>query len=118
MHWNQQVLDLSNLIEIARGDNERMEKYLRQFQELIPGRIKKLQQSLSQEERKSIRQILHQMSPQLQFFGIPEVIIHIRRLELEYETMPIADLTKLVHNLVCRLNAASEEVENILVQHF
>jgi HPt (histidine-containing phosphotransfer) domain-containing protein len=94
--WDHSKIDMNNLIEISRGDAERMEKHLRQFQQLIPERIDNLRKSLDQEERKMVRQTLHKMSPQLQFFGVPGVLIPIRRLEHEYETMPFDELDALV----------------------
>ena len=63
--WNTTYINPQNLISISRGDKTRMLKYLNQFQELIPQRIESLKNSLEAEDRKMIRQILHQMSPQL-----------------------------------------------------
>ncbi len=116
--WNTTYIDPQNLIEISRGDNSRMLKYLNQFQELIPKRIESLKISIETEDRKMTRQILHQMSPQLQFFGIPDVINPIRRLEHEYKTMSIADLKALVNDILIKLDGASKEVELILKNNF
>lgn len=118
INWDPSKIDMNNLIEISRGDAGRMEKYLRQFQQLIPERTRNLRQSLDQEERKMVRQILHKMSPQLQFFGVPGVLVPIRRLEHEYETMPFDELDALVGGVLLKLNAASDEVEKILQQYF
>jgi hypothetical protein len=85
---------------------------------LIPQRIKSLEEHLKAGDRKKVRQVLHQMSPQLQFFGIPDIIQPIRRLELEYETMPIEDLNILVYNVLIKLNLAIKDVDSILKKHF
>lgn len=116
--WNHLVLDLSNLIKISRGEKARMEKYLRQFLDLIPVRMNILIRSLEQQERKTIRQTVHQMSPQLQFFGIPGIQLLINRLECEYETMPFKELETLVTSLLTRLSAAIEEVDQVLEKYF
>ena len=116
--WNSKVLDLRNLQKIARQQPEVMEKYLRQFEELIPSRINHLAESLAKGERKMIRQILHKMSPQLQFFGIPGVIVPIQRMEHEYETMPWQELQKLVETIIAKLILALAEVEKIIADHF
>jgi HPt (histidine-containing phosphotransfer) domain-containing protein len=118
INWDTTYIDPQNLIAISRGDKNRMLKYLNQFQELIPQRIENLKEHLQTEDRKKIRQILHQMSPQLQFFGIPEVVDPIRALELEYETMPIEDLKSLVTDILIKLDHASKEVEQVLKNHF
>lgn len=116
--WNPTYIDLQNLIAISRGDRDRMLKYLNQFLELIPPRIENLKKSLKAEDRKMTRQILHQMSPQLQFFGIPGILTPIRRLEHEYKTMPIEDLKSLVNDMLIKLAGASKEVESILKNNF
>ena len=95
-----------------------MLKYLNQFQELIPSRVESLKKSLEDGDRKMVRQLLHQMSPQLQFFGIPEVVTPIRRLEHEYETMPIENLKMLVNDILIKLEFASKEVTLILKNRF
>lgn len=118
VNWNTSFIDPKNLIAISRGDSDRMVKYLRQFQELIPQRIENLKQSLLDEDRKMVRQILHQMSPQLDFFGIPNVSIPIRRLEYEYQTMPIEDLKSLVNGILVQLNEACKEVKMIMDTNF
>lgn len=116
--WNSKYLDLQNLISISRGDQSRMLKYLNQFMELIPQRIKNLEEYLIVKDRKMIRQTLHQMSPQLQFFGIPEVVPPIRRLEHEYETMPFEELVSLVKKILIKLDGAIKEIELILKNNF
>ena len=116
--WNVTYIDPENVLNIARGDKDRVFKYLNQFQELIPPRIESLKASLAAEDRKMTRQILHQMSPQLQFFGISDVVIPIGRLEHEYLNMPIDELTLLVNNILVKLDCASKEIEMILKNNF
>lgn len=118
INWNTTYIDPQNLINISRGDQNRMLKYLNQFQELIPARIESLKERLDAEDRKTTRQILHQMSPQLQFFGIPGVVEPIRRLEHEYETMPMEDLKSLVEDILIKLDGAIQEIELILKNNF
>ena len=117
-NWEPTYIDLENLINISRGDKQRMLKYLKQFQELIPQRIENVKQSLAKEDRKMIRQILHQMSPQLQFFGIPDVLRPIRRLEHDYDTIPMEELTAIVNDLLAKLKGANDDVEMILKNNF
>ncbi|PSR13860.1 MAG: hypothetical protein DA408_12925 [Bacteroidetes bacterium] len=109
---------MKNLISISRGDNARMLKYLNQFQELIPPRVENLKACLQADDRKMIRQILHQMSPQLQFFGIPGMLTPIRRLEHEYETMSRKELKTLVDRMLKKLDGAIKEVALIVKNNF
>ncbi len=116
--WNADYIDLQNLISISRGDSNRMLKYLNQFQELIPERVGQLKGHLEERNRKMIRQVLHKMSPQLLFFGVPDVLTPIRRLEHEYESMPLTELINMVKDLIAKLEAANKEVEMIVKNHF
>ena len=118
LQWNTTVIDPQELIQIARGDKRFAYKYLRQFQQLIPERIESLTERLHAEDRKMVRQILHQMSPQLQFFGIKDIVQPIRRLEHEYQTMPYIDLCSLVENILIKLRLALDAVELILKENF
>ena len=118
INWNSNFIDLQNLIDISRGDKNRTLKYLIQFQELIPERIENLKESLQEKDRKKTRQIVHKMSPQLKFFGIPDIEVLILRLELEYTTMPLEDLNSLVNDMLIKLESAVKEVDLILESNF
>jgi len=59
-------------------------KYLLQFQELILSRIKDIKVSLKMKIVKTTRQILYQMSPQIQFFGIPDAVEPIKTRRCNY----------------------------------
>lgn len=118
VHWNTTIIDPQELIHISRGDKKIIHKYLLQFQELIPQRIASLAEGLGAEDRKMVRQLLHQMSPQLQFFGIKDIVQPIRRLEHEYETMPYTDLCALVDLILMKLNLAIKDVDLVLKENF
>lgn len=118
IEWNVTNINPDELIKISRGDKRVIYKYLWQFQKLIPQRIESLEEHLKAGERKMVRQILHQMSPQLQFFGIADVINPIRRLEHEYETMPLEELNELVDKILIKLSLAIKDVDSILKEHF
>jgi HPt (histidine-containing phosphotransfer) domain-containing protein len=117
-NWNVTFIDLHNLISITKSDKKHMLKYLNQFQELIPTRIESLKKSLAAEDRKLTRQILHQMSPQLQFFGVPGILTPIRRLEHEYRTMSLENLKELVNEILIKLDGAINDVENVIKNNF
>lgn len=116
--WEMTHINLDNLETISRGDSNRMLKYLEQFKTLIPKRINQLVLALDVQDRVLIRQILHKMSPQLQFFGIQEVTTPIQRMEFEYESMPINELVTLVTNIIAKLENAVEEVSKLIISNF
>lgn len=116
--WNTNYIDLQNVVNISKGDSTRLLKYLNQFKELIPDRLYLLKQALYTEDRKQIRQVLHKMSPQLQFFGIQNIKIPIERLEYEYYTMPFSEMEVLVNNIILKLEEALMEVNATIVTYF
>lgn len=118
MHWNTKIINPQDLINISRGENKIIHKYLLQFQELIPQRIESLKENLKAEDRKQIRQLLHQMSPQIQFFGIVDLVKPIKRLELDYETMPLEELKTLVETVIIKLNLALNDVNLAIKENF
>lgn len=117
--WNDStIIDLQNIINISRGNPDHILKYLKQFVELIPERLKDLKISLENGDRMMIRQILHKMSPQLQFFGIKNVTTPIQRMEYEYQSMPINELEQLVNDIIAKLEEAVTEVSKIIDSNF
>ena len=117
INWNSKHIDSKNLVEISRGSEAKMLKYLNQFQELVPQRIENLNNSLRDKDRKMISQIIHQMSPQLQFFGIP-VLDSIHQLTYEHKTMPWEDLMDLVNDILLKIEHASEDIKLIKENNF
>ena len=118
LQWNTTIICPKELIHLSRGDKRMIRKYLIQFQELIPQRINSLKESLKARDRKHIRQLLHQMSPQIQFFGIIDLVEPIRRLEVDYKTMPLEDLNTLVDTVIIKLTLALSEVHITLKENF
>jgi len=117
--WNDStIIDLQNIINISRGNPDHILKYLKQFMELIPERMKDLKSRLENGDRMMIRQILHKMSPQLQFFGIKNVTTPIQRMEYEYQSMPINELEQLVNDIIAKLEEAVAEVSKIIDSNF
>ena len=117
--WNDStIIDLQNIINISRGNPDHILKYLKQFMELIPERLKDLKISLENGDRMMIRQILHKMSPQLQFFGVKNVTTPIQRMEYEYQSMPINELEQLVNDIIAKLEEAVAEVSKIIESNF
>jgi len=116
--WDTTYTDLNNVIGISRGDCKRFLKYLMQFKELIPERLIDVRNALDLHDRVLIRQILHKMSPQLQFFGIKDVGIPIQRLEFEYESMPFIELEILVNDIIVKLEDALEEISKLIDSNF
>ncbi|MEO1715429.1 MAG: hypothetical protein AAFU60_19040, partial [Bacteroidota bacterium] len=107
-------LDLSRLRQISRGDRSRSMRYLRQFQELIPARLELLELARYEEDRKTIRQVVHQMRPQLEFFGLAQLLSGLQLLEVQYRTMAWEKLTGILDKLKAILLKALQELIAVL----
>lgn len=116
--WNTDYIDLQQLKNTSRGDWVKMKRYLVQFLELTPERMEILRCHLASQDRKKIRQIIHQMSPQLQFFGVPGIISPISRLGLEYNTMEWQELAGIADLVIDRLEAACLEIQRVIETYF
>lgn len=112
------IIDPTNLIEISRGRSDAMLRYLNQFSELIPERIRDLKSAIVLDDRKTIRSILHKMSPQCEFFGINEVVYFKRRMEIEYASLPYDEMMIQLNKFLLKLEVAHEEVDFIIKNHF
>ena len=111
------LIDLQNLKLVSRGNKDRMEKYLRQFASLIPERTEMSRAALDSEDRAQVRQLIHKMSPQLQFFGMDEVVELKNQLEMGYLKMDFQDLKKMVNHLLEQLAQALVEVNQLLTDN-
>lgn len=110
------MIDLTHLKQISRGNKEKELYYLRQFQELIPVRLDQLKVALHDEQQDSIRQIIHIMSPQLEFFGIMEVK-HIKKLLETDETFRNVDEMKiLLNHLIAKIAEAIKEINDLILK--
>lgn len=112
--WNTQYIKLDSLMTISRGNEEKIVAYLTQFKTLVSERIQKLIISLEGNNKLEIRKILHNMSPQLQFFEVPSVIDKIKRIELEHDAISNDELYSETQHIIKQLEHALEEVNDIL----
>lgn len=115
---NTSFVNLENLNQLSRGDQAMEHKYLKQFIELIPERMEKLNSGLKSEDRVMVRQTLHAMIPQLNFFGVPNVVEAIQKLEVEYKILPMPQLKQMVQDILFILQKALDEVKEILTANF
>lgn len=109
-------IQLNNVKQVTRGSREHMKVYLVQFSEMIPQRIDLLKTALQEQDRKRIRQIIHKMGPQVQFFGIPGAVPMIRKVETEYEQLSFLQLEQLCEQLLAKLFGAKTEIEELIAE--
>ena len=116
--WNTHYISSQNIDKISRGKAKVVKKYLLQFQQLIPPKIKLLREGLAKEDRHAVRQILHNISPQLQFFDVPDVVPSIKQIASSYQSMPWSDIEEMGEEIMNILENAAREVDQVLRTRF
>lgn len=107
-------IDLANVIEIARGDQRRFDRYLNQFVELVNSRNGALKEAIQKMDREAVRKVVHSMKPQLLFFGVKEVQEPIETIEERINDLPEDELTKICAMLSSRFEAALLEAKSVI----
>ncbi len=110
-------VNLKNVLQITRGDSDKLFRYLIQFKILVSERLMELKSHIQQNNRAEIRQILHNMRPQLQFFEMSDVVPLITRLELEYDTISARELMKSGESIIFIIENALEEIEKLIAYY-
>lgn len=104
------LVSFQKVHEISRGNLQVRKKYLHRFLTLVPERLVALKDAMEKEDRKSVRQVLHHMRPQLEFFGLTQVSSPINQLEETYLTIEFRDLEELVKDISGLTRKALAEV--------
>lgn len=116
--WNTHYISSQNIDKISRGKAKTTIKYLRQFQQLIPPKMKLLREGLAKEDRHTVRQILHNISPQLQFFDVPDVVPPIKQIASSYQIMDWDEMKEMVTEILDIIEHAEREVDQVLKTRF
>lgn len=112
--YTPHTIKLEQVQLISRGDAQKAARYLNQFLQLVPARLTALDTALKGSDRLGIRKVLHSMIPQLQFFGLDDIIGPIRQLEHTYNDIPWDQMEAMIQNIRQVLNRACEDVEEAL----
>ncbi len=111
---NTVYINPQNVISISRGDKQKMKKYFLQFLELVPPRMNMLKQGIRAKDPQMVRQVVHQMKPQIQFFEVQGMDGPMTQLLQNYQTMPWKQIVSLVKMMLSTLQKACKEVKLIL----
>lgn len=112
--WNPQYFDLDNLVDVARGNQKILLRYLNQFVQLVPSRLQELNGCVQEEDRSGAREVLHAMIPQLEFFGVQGVVGPIRDLQDIYLDVEWGELEERVNEIAGDLELTCGEVEELI----
>lgn len=116
--WNSERINLERLMAMGQDRHGLVERYLRQFLELVPQRVESLELAIAQKEFESARLIIHQMKPQLHFFGLPIQWAALENIPNLIESKKHEVLIDLFKELKTTLNNSVLEVESLIQTHF
>jgi HPt (histidine-containing phosphotransfer) domain-containing protein len=114
--WNTRYIDPKNLNKVSRGNSKIIVKYLKQFEEIMPVKIDALQSALAAEDREETRKVLHSISPQLQFFGVPRIVPVIRKILDNHQKLPWNTIASQSQAIIQVIEAATAEVRQVLAK--
>lgn len=109
-----QNIDLSELNNLVGGDIIKFQKYLNQFVTIVSANIQKFEELTISEDRAQIKKIVHQIKPQLIFFGVPDIKLWITRLETEIMSWHADELAAFMQSFTQLLVASVDEVISLL----
>lgn len=107
-------IDMTNVLDIARGDELRKQRYLDQFVSLVKDRSQELKQAVKAMDRRKVRTVVHSMKPQLLFFGVEGVGEPIEQIEANSESLESSEMTNLVEFILSQCASAVEEVNQMM----
>jgi HPt (histidine-containing phosphotransfer) domain-containing protein len=111
MYHNVDLAELNNLV----GDDiAKFQKYLNQFIVVISDKIKELNELSISQDRNQIKKIIHQIKPQLIFFGVTDIRQLVSRAEREIFSWENDELTAYLQSFIQLLQASVDEVTSIL----
>lgn len=106
------LYDLTKLIEIARGNQEFIDKMVKLFVDQTPPAFEKMVNALRQNEAKTIKEVAHRIKPSIDNMGISSLKSPIREIEqLASETAP--DFTRLRQLILASQRIISEVVKQL-----
>lgn len=114
MNHQFHYIHLSQLDRLTQGRPNQRLSYLHQFLELLPKKIEVLAIRLQQKKRFEIKKIIHNISPQLIFFGVPNIQDLAKKIVMEYEFIAIEQLELIVNEIIFKTKKALEEVKFLL----
>ena len=104
------IIQLKQLDELCKGDQEKKKKYLAQFLQLVPPRIQQIKKALEAHDQKSLRQTMHFLAPQLAFFGIPDFVNILETTRGRQEAITSEQLKPVLKKIALAIS----EIERLL----
>lgn len=78
---NNKLYNLSSLYDLSRGDMDFMDKMLEVFVEQTAVILEKVEQKMADNDFKEVSQLIHQIKPSIEIFGIISIVDAVKTLE-------------------------------------
>jgi HPt (histidine-containing phosphotransfer) domain-containing protein len=105
---------LTNVEQIARGDQAKYLKYLKQFEELVEQRVVDLKQAVADKDRQLVIRVVHGMKPQVLFFEVTDAAQPMNAIEMQGLEMLWEEMNSYCLALIERLELAVTEIKSVI----
>ncbi len=109
-----QYVNLTNVEQIARGDQAKYLKYLKQFEELVELRVVDLKKALADKDREQVIRVVHGMKPQVLFFEVKDSAQPMNAIETQGLEMLWEEMNAYCQLLIERLELAVTEIKSVI----
>ena len=112
------ITNLDFLKSFTKGDNAKMEKYIRMFLKNVPGLLENIDKYLSEKDWANLRVTVHSIKPQLTFMGAKDASSFAQSIESDLdskndlEAIPgkIDELKGIVNQMMDELSGEVEKL--------
>ncbi len=104
--------DITIVRRRCHGDDSVLIQYLKQFYQLVSERLILLNKAQNLGRRDEIKQLIHTMRPQIQFFGFVKTSTQLEELESSVLTMNSIELAKNLNSITVVLSKHLLEINN------
>lgn len=89
------MVDLSFLETFAKGNKEKMKRYIRIYLQIAPATFKDMEQHVADQDWEQLRIKAHSLKPQADYMGIPELKAVFVDIEEKVQAKNYANLNAL-----------------------
>jgi HPt (histidine-containing phosphotransfer) domain-containing protein len=109
-----QFVQLKNVEQMARGDQGKCLRYLKQFEELVVLRVADLKDAMANKDRQQVIRVVHSMKPQVLFFEVSEAAHPMNSIEMQGLEMLWTEMEDHCRFLAQRLEQAVVEIKSVI----
>jgi HPt (histidine-containing phosphotransfer) domain-containing protein len=111
---SMQHIDLSNLEHLFKGNQSRMDEWMRLYMQEAPAYFKQLSESLATGEAETLAAAAHDLRPQAHYLGSARMLELLVAIEDHARNKGTADCSELLSALFAVRDAIDDELRTVL----